>query len=183
MGLEERASILPTGTVTFLLGDADPTSGADAVRIEEVLATAIAGRGGVSGGGGTGQVVAAFPSAADAVAAALEVQRALQDKDAANLRLALHTGEARRRDDRDYAGAALDRGTRLRDVAHGGQILLSSAIEAATQDRLPDDVRITSMGTWRMEGIPRPQELFQADAPDLVTGFPPLRRVVAVTAG
>jgi class 3 adenylate cyclase len=63
--------------------------------------------------------VAVFESAADAVAAAHQIQRALTGD--ANtvpagprLRLGIHTGEAEAREHHAYGGPALHRGARLR---------------------------------------------------------------------
>jgi predicted ATPase len=163
MGLEERATMLPTGTVTFLLGDVERPATPRA-RTDEVLAEAIAGHGGVWPGAvdERGRVVAAFPSAAEAVAAALQAQRALR-----SLRIALHTGEARRREGGDYAGAALDRGARLRDVAHGGQTLLSSATAAVVGDALPPGAELVDLGVHRLRDLSRPERVYELRHPDL----------------
>src|SRR5262249_6921204 len=72
---------------------------------------------------------AVFPRATDAVAAALELQRALTHEPwpveiPLKIRVALHTGEAEIRDG-DYYGLAVNHCARLRAVGHGGQVLLS----------------------------------------------------------
>ena len=128
MSADERASILPVGTVTFLVTDAPRA---------DVMAAVVAAHDGLlaeaPGPDGTdGTVVAVFGAAVDAVAAALDIQQHLiaepgPDHDGPQPRTALHTGEALLRDERYYTGAALTRGARLRDIAHEGQTLLSSA--------------------------------------------------------
>src|SRR5437588_12658069 len=74
---------------------------------------------------------AVFPHSADAVAAAIEMQRALSSETGSTetplrVRMALHTGDADLRDG-DYFGTPVNRCARLRAVAHGGPILLSAA--------------------------------------------------------
>jgi len=192
MGLEERASILPAGTVTFLAGAVErPAGGWQAgTRVDDVLDSAIAGHGGVrpgglgalgdSGLGDSERVVAAFPSAADAVAAALAAQRAVglepwPDGQAPALRIGLHTGEAHLRDHRDYTGSTLDRCTRLRDVAHGGQTLLSSATASVLAGVLPPGAELHDLGTHRLRDLSRPEHVYELRHPDLPGDLPPLR--------
>jgi class 3 adenylate cyclase len=188
---------LPTGTIALLMTDIEGSTrlvrtlgdGYPALltQTRRLLRAAVRGAGGRVVDARADELFAVFERADAALVAAVDAQRRIRDHEwpdrrDVRVRIGLHRGRPSLTD-AGYIGIAVHAGSRICEAAHGGQILLSSAIEAATQDRLPDDVRITSMGTWRMEGIPRPQELFQADAPDLVTGFPPLRRVVAVTAG
>ena len=63
--------------------------------------------------------VAAFARASDAVAAALEMQRAPLAP--IRLRIGVHTGEIQLRDEGNYAGPTINRTARLRDLGHGGQ--------------------------------------------------------------
>jgi predicted ATPase/class 3 adenylate cyclase/DNA-binding CsgD family transcriptional regulator len=203
MGLEERASILPAGTVTFLLAEVErlplgqtaPGGGDKALaRLDEVITSAVADHGGVQpvmqGGGGRG--VAAFPSASEAVAAALAIQRAVATETGAEaatetwpggrapVRIGLHTGETHIRDDRDYAGAALDRCARLRDVAHGGQTLLSSATASVVADALPPRAQLNDLGTHRLRDLSRPERVYELRHPDLPGDLPPLRSLDAL---
>ena len=139
---DERARSLPTGTVTLLLSDverstslweADEEAAAAAIaRHYELFDVAIAAHEGVrpveQGEGDS--VVAAFALASDAVAAALDVQRAFAKElwptdRRVQVRIALHCGEARLRDAGNYFGPAIIRCARLRSVAHGGQTLVS----------------------------------------------------------
>ncbi len=114
-------SVLPTGTVTFLLTDiegstklweagADETA-ASVARHYDLLESAIVLHGGVrpveQGEGDS--VVGAFARASDAVAAALDVQRAFAQEPwpeggEVRVRMALHTGEIRLRDAGNYFG-------------------------------------------------------------------------------
>lgn len=51
-----------------------------------------------------------------------------------HVRMALHTGDAGRRDG-DYYGPTVNRCARLRAVAHGGQVLVSMATEAQVREK------------------------------------------------
>src|SRR4029434_8988468 len=71
----------------------------------------------------------AFASALDAVCAAVETQRQLaaaawEETGPLRVRMALHSGEAERRDG-DYFGRTLNRVARILGAGHGGQTLLS----------------------------------------------------------
>jgi class 3 adenylate cyclase len=48
-------------------------------------------------------------------------------------------------------------------------------VRAAVIESLPDGVGLHSLGAWRFRGLPEPIDLFQVDAPDLPTDFPPPR--------
>ena len=74
-----------------------------------------------------------------------------------------------------YIGLPVHAASRLCSAGHGGQILLSgqAADEAAGSSH--DDVRLRSLGSHQLRGLPRPEEIFQVEADELVTDFPPLR--------
>src|SRR5690242_18208370 len=76
---------------------------------------------------------AAFPTAPQALEAALSAQQSLHQVKAnvggelmLKVRMALHTGVADQRDG-DYFGQPLNRVARLLAVGHGGQVLVSEA--------------------------------------------------------
>jgi class 3 adenylate cyclase len=81
--------------------------------------------------------VAAFARASDAVACALDLQRSPLAP--IKLRIGLHTGEVQLRDEGNYAGSTINKTARLRDLAHGGQTVLSAPTEQLVEDRLPED--------------------------------------------
>jgi predicted ATPase/DNA-binding CsgD family transcriptional regulator len=117
--------------------------------------------------------VAAFARASDAVAAAVELQRAPLAP--IRLRIGVHTGEVQLRDEGNYAGPTINRTARLRDLAHGGQTVLSGATEDMVVDRLPDGAWLTDLGTHPLRDLPRPERVVQLCHPDLVNEFAPLR--------
>ena len=191
------SSALPTGTVTFLLSDVEAStaqwdSHADAMaaaiaRHYELLASAVSAHGGVrpveQGEGDS--IVAAFSRASDAVLAALDAQRSLISEQwptpsPLKVRIAVHTGEARLRDERNYAGSAIIRTARLRAIAHGGQVLISSAARDLFVDELGDEIGLLDLGVHRLKDLTRPEHVWQLVHPDLETDFPPLRSLDAV---
>jgi predicted ATPase/class 3 adenylate cyclase/DNA-binding CsgD family transcriptional regulator len=176
---------LPTGTVTLLLGDVEGSTRlwetqpaemtAALARMNDTVSQTIAAHDGVrpveQGEGDS--FVLAFARASDAVAAALDLQRAPLAP--IRLRLGIHTGEIQLRDEGNYAGPTINRTARLRDLAHGGQTVLSGAAEAMVVDRLPAGVWLTDLGTHPLRDLPRPERVLQLCHPDLVNEFPPLR--------
>jgi class 3 adenylate cyclase len=128
---------LPTGTVTLLLADVQGSTKlwetqpeaikATVAQLDQTLAKANATHNGVrpvEQGEGDSFVIA-FARAADAVACALDLQRA--PLALIKLRIGLHTGDVQLRDEGNYIGPTINRTARLRDLAHGGQTVLSGA--------------------------------------------------------
>jgi predicted ATPase/class 3 adenylate cyclase/DNA-binding CsgD family transcriptional regulator len=178
------AFALPAGTVTFLLTDIAGSrrlweEAADAMqpavaRHFELLEEAIARHGGVRPAeeGEGGSVVAAFARAGDALSAALDAQRALLTEDwpegaELTVRMALHTGDARLRDEGNYFGAAVNRGARLRAIAHGGQVLVSRATHDLVEDVVPEGAELSDLGVHRLRDLGRPEHVFALTHPDL----------------
>ena len=94
------------------------------------------------------------PRASDAVACALELQRAPLAP--IRLRIGVHTGEVRLRDEGNYIGPTINRTARLRDLAHGGQTVLSGITSDLVVDRLPDGAWLTDLGTHPLRDLPAP---------------------------
>src|SRR6202035_5729217 len=125
------SGLLPTGTVTLLLADVEGSTRlwetqpdqmtAAIARLNQTVSEIIATHDGVrpveQGEGDS--FVAAFARASDAVAAALEMQRAPLAP--IRLRIGVHTGEIQLRDEGNYAGPTINRTARLRDLGHGGR--------------------------------------------------------------
>ncbi len=196
-GSERVILQLPVGTVTFLLTDiegstrlweSDPEAMSIAVaRHYQLLDAAIALHGGVrpveQGEGDS--VVAVFIRASDALAAALDVQRAFHGEGwpegaPLRLRIALHTAEAQLRDDGNYFGPAVNRCARLRSIAHGGQVVLSGTTRELVLDRLPEHAELADLGVHRLRDLGRPVHVFGVVHPDLPAEFPALRSLDAM---
>ena len=179
--------LLPVGTVTFLLADVegstrqwetDDTAMAEAMgRLDDLATAAIARHGGVrpieQGEGDS--FVAAFSRASEAVSCALDIQRELETESLPRVRMGLHTGEAELRDETRYFGRAITRAARLRDLGHGGQVLLSRACVDLVADHLPAEAGLEDLGPHRMRDLTRAEHVFQLVHRDLPGGFPPLR--------
>ncbi len=98
------------------------------------------------------------------------------------LRIGVHTGEVQLRDENNYVGPAINRTARLRELAHGGQTVLSGTTSDLVADTLPDDAWLTELGTHGLRDLPRPERVVQLCHPDLCNEFPPLRMRGAVVA-
>src|SRR4051794_17298179 len=118
--------------------------------------------------------VAAFSKASDGLACALDIQRQLVDGPL-KLRTGVHTGEVQLRDEGNYVGPAINRAARLRDAAHGGQIVLSQVVHDLVVDQLPDDVALKDLGSHRLRDLGRPEHVYQVVHPKLAAEFPALR--------
>ena len=186
------SGLLPTGTVTLLLADVEGSTrlwetqpnemAAALARLNSVVSDVITAHDGVrpveQGEGDS--FVAAFARASDAVAAALELQRAPLAP--IRLRIGVHTGEIQLRDEGNYAGPTINRTARLRDLGHGGQTLLSGATEAMVLDGLPSDAWLSDLGIHQLRDLPRPERVVQLCHPDVVNDFAPLRVSKAIAS-
>ena len=112
---------------------------------------------------------AVFPNPRQGLAGALDAQKEIAAVTVANqklrVRMALHTGEAERRDN-DFFGPTLNRVARLLAVGHGGQVLLSQA----SRDQLVEGVFL-DLGMHRLKDLQQPEHVWQVGA----STFPPLR--------
>jgi predicted ATPase/class 3 adenylate cyclase/DNA-binding CsgD family transcriptional regulator len=186
------SGLLPTGTATLLLADVEGSTRlwetqpeemtAAFARLDHALDDLVSAHGGVrpveQGEGDS--FVAAFARASDAVACALELQRAPLAP--IRLRIGIHTGEVQLRDEGNYIGATINRAARIRDLAHGGQTVLSGTTEDLVADVLPADAWLVDLGRHELRGVPRPERVVQLCHPDLRNDFPPLRTAKAVVS-
>jgi predicted ATPase/class 3 adenylate cyclase len=177
--------LLPTGTATLLLADVEGSTRlwetqpaemtASFARLDHALCDLVSAHAGVrpveQGEGDS--FVAAFARASDAVACALELQRAPLAP--IRLRIGVHTGEVQLRDEGNYIGPTINRAARIRDLAHGGQTVLSGTTEDLVADVLPADAWLVDLGRHELRGVPRPERVLQLCHPNLRNDFPPLR--------
>jgi class 3 adenylate cyclase len=184
-----RAPSLPTGTVTFLFTDIEASTRLweahheamrqAVARHDELMRQCIAARGGhVFKTGGDG-FCTAFPTAPQAVLAALSVQQSLHAEPwpealPIRVRMALHTGAAELRGG-DYFGAPLNHVTRLLAIGHGGQTLVSEITHDLCRDRLPVGSTLKPLGEHGLKDLARREAVFQLCHPGLRSSFPPLR--------
>src|SRR5215212_1009707 len=184
-------SDLPSGTVTFLFTDIEGSTALweqdqAAMRLAvdrhlELLDAAIADHGGHRYQIVGDAVQAAFATAHDALAAAVEAQQAIANEPWSlpapiRVRMALHAGEATADTAGDYHQVpALNRLSRLLAVAHGGQIVLSDAARALVGDDPLPSVTLRELGEFRLRDLLEPERIWQALAPGLESSFPPPR--------
>ena len=180
----------PGGTVTFLFTDIEGSSRmwekspermrTALARHDRILRSAIEAHWGHVFKTVGDAFCAAFPTAPEALEAALSAQRALLvnedwgEAGAPLVRMALHTGSAEERDG-DYFGPPLNRVARLLSAGHGGQTLLSLPAQELVRDQLPVGAQLRDLGEHRLKDLARPERVFEILAPDLPAGFPPLR--------
>ncbi len=181
---------LPSGTVTFLFTDIEGSTKLaqehpDAMpsllaRHNEILKQSIEGNN-VS----VFQIVgdsfsASFHNARDALKAALDAQRQLQNEAWApapiRVRMGIHTGQADIQTSGDYQGyLTLSHVQRLMSAAHGGQVLLSFAAQQLVGDEMPDGITLRDMGVRSLKDVPRAEHIYQLVIPDLPNEFPPIK--------
>jgi predicted ATPase/class 3 adenylate cyclase len=179
---------LPTGPVTFLFTDiegstrrweADPETMRKVLSRHDYILTE-----GIEGGGGRALLdrgegdsfFAVFARPADAVAAALGIQKALlaepwPDGAPVLVRMAIHTGQA----GDDYRGPDTNRAARIRAIGHGGQVLISHSTQALLQGALPRGAALVDLGEHALKDVTLPERVFQLAHPDLRADFPRLK--------
>ena len=180
---------LPTGTVTFLLTDIEGSTRLERQLRERygdvldqhrrLMRAALERHGGHEIDTQGDSFFFVFARASDAVAAAVEAQRALTnhawpDGTQVRVRMGLHTGEASFSDGR-YVGLAVHRAARILAAGHGAQVLLSSTTRDVVEDDLPPQQHIVDLGEHRLKDLPRPEHVFQLVAEDMPSQFPPLK--------
>jgi len=179
---------LPTGTVTFLFTDIEGstrlwaehrgTMGEVVERHDIIVRSAIEDNGGFVFATGGDAFSAAFPTAQDALAAAVMAQIKLTGEDwgtsTVRVRMGIHTGEALERDE-DYFGPVVNESARLMSAGHGGQILISETAASIASDAVPDGVALIDLGQHRLRDVDNTVRVFQVTYPGLDDVFPGLR--------
>jgi predicted ATPase/class 3 adenylate cyclase len=181
--MKQAEGPLPEGVVTFLLTDIEDSTrlwdddtdvmSAALETHERVIAEVVATHDGrlLRERGEGDSTLSVFARASDAVAAALDVQRALRGPTwphelILSTRMALHTGEPHMRDG-EYYGGTLNRAARIRGLANGGEILCSRTTHDLVVDSLPDDAEIEFLGEHELRGLQRREAVFAVIHPDI----------------
>ncbi len=185
-------SSLPTGTITFLFTDIegsvplwerDPAAMEIALQVHNaVLNQSIAGHGGVVFQIVGDEIDATFPTAPQALAAALDAQRGLlsaawNELGPLRVRMGLHTGEAHLDEyGKEYTVShTKNRASRVMSAGHGGQILLSQESADLCKRSLPVGVDLKDLGEHKVKGMLLTEHLYQLVSTDLPQDFPPLK--------
>ena len=122
---------------------------------------------------------AVFSSPGECVAAAVEMQRAIEGHawpatEHVRVRMGIHTGAAAKTET-GLVGLDVHRAARLAGVAYGGQIVVSEATAVLVRDTLPPGAVLRDLGLHRLKDLGRPERIYQLDAAGLAADFPPLR--------
>ncbi len=182
---------LPEGTITFVLTDVvgstrlweqHPTAmSAVMERHDRLIAQIVAHHGGsvVRARSEGDSSFAVFRSAPDAVACCLGLQRAFRDEPwpegiSVPIRVGALTGSAERTGT-DYAGTAVNRCARIRDLAGAGHVLLAETTTEVIRDVLPTGASLRELGEVRLRGLSRPERIFQLRHADLPDDTPEIR--------
>jgi predicted ATPase/class 3 adenylate cyclase len=188
---EAQLRALPTGTITFLFSDIEGSTRRweqhlhemklAVARHDALMRAAIEPHRGYIFKTVGDAFCAAFPTAPDALAAAVTCQRVLQNEDFSSVddlrvRMALHTGHADERD-ADYFGPTVNRVARLLSLGHGGQVLASETTRVLLQNELPADMSFLDLGIHRLKDLNEAEHVFQLVATGLATEFAPLNSV------
>ena len=185
---------LPRGTVTLLFTDIEGSTNAlralggayqDALgRHHDLVRTACARFGGVEVDTQGDAFFVAFGRAHEAVAAALEAQRALlaepwPEQAALRVRMGIHTGEPDL-GEHGYVGIDVHLAARICGAANGGQVLVSRATRDLAAAGSGADVSYRDLGDHRLKDFDRPVRLFQLEGAGIPADHPPPRTGSAV---
>jgi class 3 adenylate cyclase len=184
--------MLPGGTVTFIftdiegstkllqeLGDAYAGVAADHRRL---VRSAFSDRGGSEIDTQGDSFFFSFSRARDAVAAAVDAQRALRDHDwpagaEVRVRMGLHTGEPQLGDE-GYLGIDVVRAARISAAGHGGQILISETTRALLGNQVPDGVAVHDLGEQHLKDIQH-EHIYEISIDGSPVGSRPLKTTPA----
>jgi class 3 adenylate cyclase len=177
------------GTLAFLFSDIEGSArleqdlgtiayGAIRERHRQLLRSAFAAHAGREQGTEGDSFFVVFPSAGEALAAALDAQQAVVAEAwpggaTVRVRMGLHVGEATVVGG-SLVGLAINRTARIAGVAHGGQVLVSQAVQALVGVEPGEGVALLDLGSHRLRDLREPEHLYQLTGPGLEVTFPPL---------
>jgi class 3 adenylate cyclase len=170
-------SALPAGTVTFVFSDIEGSTGL-LKRLGDGYGELIAehrrlvresfnGHDGVEIDTQGDSFFYAFARARDAVAAAVQAQRAHADhgwpgEEEVRVRMGLHTGEPAVGAE-GYLGVDVVRAARLAATGRGGSVLLSETTRALIGSSLPDGVSVHALGERRLKDLDEPERIYELE--------------------
>jgi class 3 adenylate cyclase len=168
---------LPSGTVTFVFSDIEGSTslvkrfgdgyGELLTTHRRLVRETFAGYGGIEIDTQGDAFFFAFARARDAVAAAVDVQRAHAEHDwpeGANvrIRMGLHTGEPAVGEE-GYHGLDVVRAARLGGIGGGGHVVLSETTRALLGSTLPEGVTVHPLGERRLKDLDEPERVYELD--------------------
>jgi class 3 adenylate cyclase len=168
---------LPSGTVTFVFSDIEGSTGllkrlgdgyGDVINEHRRLVReTFRAHDGVEIDTQGDSFFYAFARARDAVAAAVDAQRAHAEHgwpegEQVRVRMGLHTGEPAVGAE-GYLGVDVVRAARLAATGRGGSVLLSETTRALLGSSLPDGVSVHALGERRLKDIDEPERIFELE--------------------
>jgi class 3 adenylate cyclase len=189
------AATLPRGVVTFLMTDIEGST--ELLRtlgdrypallraVRTLIRASVRTAGGHEVDARADEFFAAFRRPAQALEAAVGIQRALQarqwpDGSEVCVRVGIHTGRTTLAET-GYVGIAVHTASRICSAGHGGQILLSTAARDALEGVAVEGVSFRTLGRYALAGLPEAEAISQVNATDLRATFPKLRAAAART--
>ncbi len=161
-------STLPGGTVTFVFTDiegstkllqelGDEAYGRVSADHRRLVRETFGAHGGTEIDTQGDAFFFSFPRARDAVAAAVDAQRALRDHEWPDgrdvlVRMGVHTGEPHVGEE-GYLGLDVVRAARISAAGHGGQILISETTRALLGNQLPEGVAVHDLGQQHLKDV------------------------------
>jgi len=179
---------LPRGTVTFVFTDVEGSTELmkalgdgyrDVLtRHRQIVRETFAEAGGTEIDTQGDAFFFVFARARDAVAAAVDVQRAHATADwpddvAVRVRIGLHTGEPAVHEE-GYLGLDVVRAARICTVGKGGHILLSETTRALVGSALPDGVSVFPLGERHLRGMDEPERVYELEIAGLESDDEPV---------
>lgn len=125
-----------------------------------------------------------FPSARQAITAAVKAQRAFAAQAWARqigfrVRIGIHTGDAVAAPS-GYIGLEVHRASRICHAANGGQVLVSRPTVESLLTKPPEGVQLQELGDFVLRGFKEPEPLYQLVIPGVRSNFPPPRTEMPV---
>jgi class 3 adenylate cyclase len=185
---------LPVGTVTFLLSEIEGSNylwaqspdlmSAAVKRHAQVLRSATEAVGGRVLDIVGDSVCAGFQEATAAIQAAATARRAFStekwtDGPTVRVRMAVNTGECIETGGK-YFGPAPELASHLLAAAHGDQVLVSKFTAELSREQIPAGAALKDLGTHRLKGFDRAEEVFQLDLDGQAIDFVALRSEVGL---
>jgi class 3 adenylate cyclase len=179
---------LPKGTVTFLFTDIEGSTellrklgeryGDVLNEQRRILRETFAEHGGREVDNQGDAFFFSFERARDAVAGAVEGQRALAlhdwpDGNEVRVRMGLHTGEPAVGEE-GYVGLDVVRAARICSAGHGGQILLSETTRVLVGQQFPDGSALRDLGRQHLKDVEE-ERIYQLSVDGQPDKFPALK--------
>jgi predicted ATPase/class 3 adenylate cyclase len=127
----------------------------------------------------TKELLYAFARPSKAIEGLAHIQRQtltspLNDQTGLKLRAGVYTGEVDSVNG-TYIGFALEQAISLKDLAYGGQLLVSLSTQELVRTLDEQGFEFRDLGTHRVQELGRAERVFQIEAAGLASEFPPIR--------